>query len=125
MKFHGKDLENIKKGVISFLKTLDVDLQNQLGDLKLVIGEFPGLKVKKTNIKDHWAVTIEAKGKDGTQSMSHIMELFEQNTDLNVRVTSTNQNNTYVLSGQDPEVVTLWLSSILNDRLGAKDRILH
>jgi hypothetical protein len=125
MTFQEKDLENIKKRVLSFLKKLDGELQSQLGDLKIAICKFSGLKIKKLNIKDHWSVTIEVKGEDGAQSMLHIMELFTQNPDLKVRITPTNQDGCYVLSGQDPEVVTLWLRSILNDRLGAKDRVLH
>ncbi len=126
MTFQNKDFENIKKNVLSVLKKLDSELQSQLGILKITICEFTGLKVKKMNInKDQWTVTIESKGEDGAQSMLHIMDLFAQNPDLNVHLNPSDQVGAYALTGQDPEVVTLWLKSILNDRLRAKDRVLQ
>lgn len=126
MTIQNKDLENIKTGVLSFLDKLDRELQHQLGILKIAICEFPGLKVNKMNIlKEQWSVTIDASGENGAQSMLYIMDLFAQNPDLNVHFTATDRENIYVLNGPDPEVVTIWLRSILDDRLQDNNRVLH
>ncbi len=126
MTFFDNDLEEIKQKALSVLKSLDNELQRHVDDLKFTLHGFPGLKIIKSNLgKDKWSITIAARGDDGVQSMRRIMALFEQNQDLEVSVVPEEQENVYVLSGQDPEVVSLWLKSILRDHLPSQNRTLH
>lgn len=120
-----RTIEEIREEGLSFSKEMDGELSLHLAGLKKAINSFPGLQASPSTGDAHWMVAFDVDGEEGILSLTCLADLFMQNPDLNVKLFSPHENQIYVLKGQDPELLTLWVEKARENRSRMPDRVLH